>query len=226
MSFVARREQPDPVQVRADLEAELARHPRLSIPDVVRIPAGAAASFSVGMIMGLAHGSKTSGLRFRAEHAHKLPQTTTGWFLYHKSKNYHVAYGGIREGLRMGAKVSLWTTAMLAVENMFDHYRGTVDAANTVLACVATAGGLSLWSRSRSYPIISKETWLIARSTDQFPLIMAARTTKTALVVGLVYGGVQDVVGLARGRRVRYVEYARQRLGGVEKHTSKIQPPH
>ena len=98
------------------------------------------------MGLGLAHGSKTAGLRFRAEHAHKLPQTTTGWFLYHKSKNYHVAYGGIREGLRMGAKVSLWATAMFVVENMFDHYRGSVDAANTVLACVATAGGLSLWS--------------------------------------------------------------------------------
>ena len=146
MSARNHRENLDREQMRADLEAELGRHPRLSIPDFVRIPIGAVASFSVGMALGLAHGSKMAGLRFRAEHAHKLPQTTTGWFLYHKSKNYHVAYGGIREGLRMGAKVSLWTTAMFVVENMFDHYRGSIDAANTVLACVATAGGLSLWS--------------------------------------------------------------------------------
>ena len=214
MSVLDRHERPDPEQVRAGLEAEIARHPRLSIPDFVRLPLGAIASFSVGMGLGLAHGSKTAGLRFRAEHAHKLPQTTTGWFLYHKSKNYHVAYGGIREGLRMGAKVSLWATAMFVVENMFDHYRGSVDAANTVLACVATAGGLSLWSTSRT--AVPGTTSLTAPSTDRFPLIMAARTTKTALVVGLLYGGVQDLVGLARGRRVGYVEFVRRKLGGTD----------
>ena len=51
---------------------------------------------------------------------------------------------------------------------------------------------------------------------------MAARTTKTALIVGFVYGGLQDVVGLARGRRVGYVEYMKKRLGfeTLEDHTT------
>ncbi len=122
------------------------RQSRLSLPDVIRIPIAIMASFTVGMGLGAAQGSTMAGLRFRAEHAHKLPQTTTGWYLYHKSKNYHVAYGGIREGLRMGGKVSFWTTAIFGIETLFDKYRGTMDLVNTVLACVTAAGGFSLWS--------------------------------------------------------------------------------
>lgn len=93
-----------------------------------------------------------AGLRFRAEHAHKLPTTTTGWYLYHKSKNYHVAYGGIREGFRMGFKVCVWTTAMFAIEQMFDTYRGTADLLNTVTSCVTVAGAFSLWSTTIILP--------------------------------------------------------------------------
>lgn len=43
---------------------------------------------------------------------------------------------------------------------------------------------------------------------------MAARTTKTALVVGLVYGGLQDLAGAARGRPIGYVEFVKRRLKG------------
>lgn len=42
---------------------------------------------------------------------------------------------------------------------------------------------------------------------------MTARTTKTALLIGLVYGGAQDVAGYARGRPIGYVEWIRKRLG-------------
>ncbi len=127
---------------------QLRQSSRLAIPDFVRIPAASAASFAVGMSLGLVQGSKMAGLRFRAEHAHKLPTSTTGWYLYHKSKNYHLAYGGIREGLRMGVRVSFWTTAMFSIETLFDNYRGTADLLNTVLACATVAGGFSLWSMS------------------------------------------------------------------------------
>lgn len=49
---------------------------------------------------------------------------------------------------------------------------------------------------------------------------MAARTTKTALVVGLVYGGLQDLAGAARGRPIGYVEFIKRRFGhkGEEVH--------
>lgn len=182
-----------PTQEQMD---ELHRTARLSIPAPIRLPMASGMAFLVGLGLGTTKGSKMAGLRFRAEHAHKLPTTTTGWFLYHKSKNYHVAYGGLREGLRMGAKVCFWTTTMFSIEHMFDISRGQKDFLNTVLACVTVAGGFSLWNR--------------------FSLPMAARTTKTALVVGLVYGGLQDLAGAARGRPIGYIEFAKRRLGHTE----------
>ncbi|KAL8372442.1 hypothetical protein RB595_001985 [Gaeumannomyces hyphopodioides] len=191
-------------QITPEEMAELARNSRLSTPSFVRIPAAAAASFGVGMTLGIMHGSKMRGLRFRAEHAHKLPSSTTGWYLYHRSKNYHMAFGGIKEGLRMGGRICFWTTAMFAIEDMFDGYRGSMDGINTVMASVAVAGGFSLWNR--------------------FPLIMAARTTKTALVVGLVYGGLQDLVSAARGRPIGYVEAMRRRMTKAQGTTHLEEP--
>jgi hypothetical protein len=126
---------------------QMFQNARLSIPSPLRIPLASGLSFSVGMALGMTQGGKMAGLRFRAEHAHKLPTTSTGWFLYHKSKNYNVAYGGVKEGLRMGGRVCFWTTLMFAIEDMFDSYRGTADAFNTVLSCVTVAGGFSAWRK-------------------------------------------------------------------------------
>lgn len=41
---------------------------------------------------------------------------------------------------------------------------------------------------------------------------MAARTTKTALVVGLVYGGMQDAAGAMRGRHIGYIDYIKRQF--------------
>ena len=142
-----RERPPPPSQAEVD---EVYRNARLSLPAPLRLPMASTLSFFAGFTLGTAQGGKTSGLQFRAEHAHKLPTSTTGWFLYHKSKNYQMAYGGIREGFRMGFKVSFWTTAMFAIEQMFDSYRGTADIVNTVTSCVTVAGGFSLWSRPLS----------------------------------------------------------------------------
>ena len=125
---------------------EIYRRSRLNVPSPVRIPLASGIAFLVGLSLGTAQGSKMAGMRFRAEHAHKLPDTTTGWYLYHKSKNYHAALGGLVEGVKMGARVAFWTTTMFTIENMFDTYRGTADVLNTVTSCVAVAGGFSLWS--------------------------------------------------------------------------------
>jgi hypothetical protein len=132
-----------PTQAQID---ELYRNSRLGFPAPLRIPLASSLSFLIGLGLGTTQGSQMAGLRFRAEHAHKLPTTTTGWFLYHKSKNYHVAYGGLKEGLRMGTKICFWTTTMFGIEHMFDNSRGQKDLINTVLACVTVAGGFSLWS--------------------------------------------------------------------------------
>ena len=119
---------------------------RLGLPYLFRLLSATSISFVSGMALGISHGSQTTGFRFRAENAHRLPTTPTGWYLYHKSKNYNMALGGVKEGLKMGAKVSVWTAGFFAIEEMFDRYRGTKDFINTVIASLSVAGGFSLWS--------------------------------------------------------------------------------
>lgn len=48
---------------------------------------------------------------------------------------------------------------------------------------------------------------------DRFPLTTVARTTKQALAFGVMFGGLQDVLALARGQPVGYVDFVRRRLG-------------
>jgi hypothetical protein len=119
---------------------------RFSLPFGMRLPLATSLSFLVGMGLGVSHGSQVAGLRFRAENAHRLPSTPTGWYLYHKSKNYNVAFGGVKEGMKMGAKVSFWTAGFFSIEEVFDRYRGTKDFINTVIASLTVAGGFSLYS--------------------------------------------------------------------------------
>jgi hypothetical protein len=124
---------------------------RFSLPFGARLPIAASLSFLVGMGLGVSHGSQVAGLRFRAENAHRLPTSPTGWYLYHKSKNYHMAFGGVKEGLKMGAKVSFWTIGFFYIEDMFDRYRGTKDFLNTVIASLSVAGAFSIWSMLSPY---------------------------------------------------------------------------
>ena len=119
---------------------------RFSLPFGVRLPIATSLSFFVGTGLGVSHGSQVAGLRFRAENSHRLPTSPTGWYLYHKSKNYHMAFGGVKEGIKMGAKVSFWTIGFFYIEDMFDRYRGTKDFINTVIASLSVAGAFSMWS--------------------------------------------------------------------------------
>lgn len=99
---------------------------RLSIPYMLRLPTAILFSSFSGFLLGAAHGGSTSALRFRAENAHRLPTSQVGWYLYHKSKNYHVMLGGIKEGLRMGFKVGFWSGSFFAMEEAVDRLRGAV----------------------------------------------------------------------------------------------------
>jgi hypothetical protein len=135
------------LQWRAEQFRQMKVNSRFSLPFHSRLPLATTMSFLVGMGLGVSHGSRETGLRFRAENAHRLPSTPTGWYLYHKSKNYQMAYGGIMEGLKMGAKVSIWTAGFFSIEEMFDRYRGTKDFINTVIASLSVAGAFSVWSK-------------------------------------------------------------------------------
>lgn len=87
-----------------------------------------------------------AGMRFRAENSHRFPTSQTGWYLYHKSKNYHVMLGGIKEGIKMGLKVGVWAGSFFVIENYVDGQRGTKDFVSTAVAGLGVAGSFSLWS--------------------------------------------------------------------------------
>ena len=120
--------------------------PRSSVPFQYRLPAVTIASFVTGAFLGASYGSQTAGFRFRAENAHRLPDTSTGWYLYHKSKNYQKGLGAIKEGLKMGSKVSFWAGSYFAVEEAIDQLRGRSDFVSSVVAGLSIAGGFSAWS--------------------------------------------------------------------------------
>ncbi|KAK8240802.1 hypothetical protein HDK90DRAFT_195877 [Phyllosticta capitalensis] len=157
-------------------------------------------SAMTGFFLGLSQGVMTHGLRFRAENAHRLPSDPAGWFLYHKRKNYVALWGGIREGLFTGFKTGFWACGFLMCEQAVDRLRGLGgqdykgqargDFGSTVIAGLGTAGAWSLWNR--------------------LPITAAARTAKTGLLFGLVYGLVQDATGLLRGQKLAYVESLRR----------------
>ena len=189
-------------------------HERLSMPLQLRLPVYLLVSGFAGFVLGLSHGGTEYGMRFRAENAHRLPTTQAGWFLYHKSKNYHMMLGGIKEGLKMSARVAFWTGLFVGAEEGIDraragvvrHWRGlrgaegeekamagNRDCVSTMLAGLGTAGVFSAWNR--------------------FPVPTAARVAKMGAKAGLAFGVVQDAVGLVRGRRLGYVEFVKRQAG-------------
>ncbi|RKF79062.1 hypothetical protein GcM3_059030 [Golovinomyces cichoracearum] len=160
---------------------------RLGIPFALRLPLATSFGFITGAALGLGHGTKVAAMRFRAENSHRFPQSSTGWYLYHKSKNYCTALGGVKEGAKMGWKIGVWTAAFFTVENIFDIWRGEKDFINTVAGGLAVAGGFC-WSNS-------------------LPAPTAARTAKLSLVAGLTFGIAQDVLRYVKGRHLGYIDF-------------------
>lgn len=121
---------------------------RLSVPFFIRSPAATAVAFVTGAALGISHGGTTAGMRFRAENSHRFPTTSTGWYLYHKSKNYHIMLGGIKDGLKMGSKIGFWAGSFFVVEEALDELRGTKDFLSTVVAGMTIAAAFSAqpWS--------------------------------------------------------------------------------
>jgi hypothetical protein len=174
---------------------------RLGIPLAVRAPLLMVTSFGTGFMIGASHGGPRAADRYRAENAHRLPVTRNGWYLYHKSKNYHTIIGGVTSGVRLGAVLTGWASLFMATEEIVDRARervfakegpdgeilaaGQRDAASTVVAAMSTAGVYS-WRRGQDY-------------------FTAARTAKMALKYSLLYGLLQDVMATLRGSRPAYI---------------------
>lgn len=120
---------------------------RLAMPPTQRIRTGVLAAMGCGFLLGASYGGQSAGYVFRAENAHRLPKSQRGWFFYHKTKNYKMAYAGMREGARMGVKLGVWTGALMVAEQAIDSLRPDEgkDALSTVVAAMGTAGAWSLW---------------------------------------------------------------------------------
>ena len=122
---------------------------RMAIPPSKRITYSILGAAFTGMFLGLSHGSTMAGMVFRAENAHRFPTTQKGWYLYHKSKNYHAMLGGLKDGLKMTRRLSFYAASFFGAEALFDVARGHQDFASTALAGSLVAGGfsaLSTWS--------------------------------------------------------------------------------
>ena len=191
---------------------------RLGMPLAIRIPLLITTSFGAGFLLGAARGGPKAGDRYRAENAHRLPTTRNGWYLYHKSKNYHVIVGGVTSGVKMGAVLTGWASLFMATEEVIDRARerlfakqgpdgemlaaGQRDTASTVVAAMSTAGIYS-WRRGLDY-------------------FTTARTAKMTLKYSLIYGLLQDALSSLRGSRPVYMDRAIGLMtgsyGGKEQH--------
>ncbi|KAL4925599.1 uncharacterized protein BDV17DRAFT_182396 [Aspergillus undulatus] len=162
--------------------------PRLGMDVGQRLPLAALSAFSAGMGIGAIHGSKKAAYRFRAENAHRFPTTPTGWFQYHKTKNYISIVGGVKDGMKMGFKLGAGALAFCLFEETVDYARHDKrDFISTVTAGLAFSGVYSLLARHDVYT--------------------AARTTKLGLKLSLVYGMMQDGLEAMKGNRPAYIDY-------------------
>ncbi|KAI9684160.1 MAG: hypothetical protein M1829_003430 [Trizodia sp. TS-e1964] len=178
---------PEPLPNDPEETPHPSHNDRLSMPFSTRLPTSIGLAFLTGLGLGAPLGSITAGYRFRAEHAHRLPSTSAGWYLYHKSKNYHMLLGGLREGARLGATLGVWVGCYFVVEEAVDRLRCRKDFLSSVVAGLSVSGGFSLWNK--------------------LPFPTAARTAKMGLLVGLGFGLAQDALGMAVGRRLAYVDF-------------------
>lgn len=94
-----------------------------SSEELILIPTSA---FLVGFVSGLVTNSRLSGRQFLAENAHRLPTTVQGWYFYQKSKNYRVMFGGVKGGLKTGAKLGSWTLAFVGLQEVMERGRQSI----------------------------------------------------------------------------------------------------
>lgn len=197
---------------------------RLSLAFPTRLTLCSLAASTSGFFLGAAKGMRDSELRFRAENAHRLPRTTTGWYLYHKSKNYNALLGGIKEGAKMAGRMTAWGAVFCGMEEGVDRgrarivrvYRNTLgrpyeigeeedamrlsqvagnrDFLSTGFAGLGVGGVFAAWNR--------------------MPLPTATRLMKMGMKYGLLWGLVQDAVNVIKGRRLGYVEFVKRVVTG------------
>lgn len=119
--------------------------PRLGLELPLRLPISVLAAFASGMGLGFSHGSVKAAFKFRAENAHRIPTSSTGWYQYHKSKNYTSMIGGLKDGAKLGGRLAAGAMAFCIFEETVDNARhGQRDFLSTVTAGLSFSGIYSL----------------------------------------------------------------------------------
>ena len=123
--------------------------PRLGMDIERRLPLTALTAFSVGLGVGANHGARKAAYQFRAENAHRFPTTSTGWFQYHKTKNYKAIVGGVFDGFKLGSRLGVGAMAFVLFEETVDcARRDRRDFISTVVAGLSFSGIYSLIGKS------------------------------------------------------------------------------
>lgn len=183
------------------------KSPRLGIDGQLRLPLSAVAAFMAGVVLGASHGSSNAAFRFRAENAHRFPTNPSGWYQYHKTKNYHSMVGAGKESVRLGAKLGFGAFTFCLFEETVDLARnGQRDFGSTIIAGLSFSGAYSLLGMltaigGRLLTMADVET-----ITARHDIYTAARTARLGLKYSVAYGLLQDVLATAKGNRPRYVE--------------------
>ncbi|EAS33528.3 uncharacterized protein CIMG_04552 [Coccidioides immitis RS] len=152
-------------------------------------------AFGTGIGLGFSHGSTKAAFRFRAENAHRFPTSPAGWYQYHKSKNYVSMVGGLKDGIKLGTKLSVGVMGFSFLEEIINQARhGNRDFLSTVTAGLTFSGIYSLFARHDVYT--------------------AARTAKLGLKLSLAYGLAQDALAVAKGHKPRYLAWVTDRFRG------------
>ncbi|CAF9919898.1 MAG: hypothetical protein GOMPHAMPRED_001916 [Gomphillus americanus] len=180
---MAEHEFTTPAQASPTITTTQSRPPyyRLGIHDAARLGYASFIAICTGTFLGIARGARTEALRFRAENAHRLPTTTKGWYLYHKSKNYAVMWNGIKGGFRMGGTLGFWVGLFFCSEMLVDRiWNKRKDFRSTMVTGVVTA---LAWSRFYAMSGLATR-----------------RMIMTGLKAGFGYGILQDGMALLNKR--------------------------
>ncbi|KAJ9070822.1 hypothetical protein DSO57_1003287 [Entomophthora muscae] len=77
-----------------------------------------------------------------AERQHTPPKTVSGWYFYHKTKNYHVMLKATRSGVKTATKLAAICTGYEFIQFSSDIiiFDGTTHPASSVISGFITSG--------------------------------------------------------------------------------------
>ncbi|ODV84499.1 hypothetical protein CANARDRAFT_191114, partial [[Candida] arabinofermentans NRRL YB-2248] len=167
------------------LEFRDAKNERLGLPPSLRITLFSTTAGLLGGCGGMIHGYKLASLRYLASNSHRLPTSKSGWFFYHKRKNYYCLKESMITGFKTSLKLSIWVGLLFSLESSLDSIRGLKDFGNTMMATTLN-GFIYAW-------------------INQMNKVQSKEYIKKGGRLGIVFGLTQDLYTYIRGGDLWYV---------------------